>query len=729
MPLSPWHLPDGLTGLWGSLAAQSGYGDGEGSPAYVVAQARARGQHFVALADPLTALSGVRWQRMLTATLASEPVLALPGFQVDLQGSKMHGIEIMAATRLPHTTDLWDWTAAEPGILVSAPVEGWSQRTRLAQDLISLYHVPPLTIGEAQVAQVAMASAWASGQRQGLSLVTPASQPTWRVGALVSTHDASGVLAALRRGRTWITSDADLGLAVQSGASWPGDLVPLRSSLPLTVFYQDDEPATLEVLLGTRIVAQLPVASSARWSLRVRPTAGGAVWARAVQTDGDVAASSPLFVEGPAHPPGLRLNEVMPAPRADWNHDGLANPDDEWIEIYNRGPDAIDLYGWQLSDEPLDQGTNTDLGQTATGDTEANASEPGDADAALAGRRWRVATSHWLEPGQFILFFRTVTRLSLSDRGDQVHLLDPQGQVVDTLRWTRSPGTNRTWARTLDGGGSWVNDMAVTLGLPNLPPTPTPTPTPRPRPARRTPTPTPAPHELGEDIAAARSDPLGSPIVVRGQVTVPPGLVGKAVFYLQAGRAGLLVELAGTEPYPSLVPGDRVQVAGRLRSVRGELRLRVSTPADLQWAGPGPILPAARLRTGAVGETWEGTLVSLRGVIVRLQGSSLWLDDGSGVARITVPAAAGFKRPRMQRGEFWAVTGIVSQYGLRAPFNDGYRVLVREASDLTGGRAMAGVRAPEGVARPGSSRAAQPKPALPPRPAARPWRPAPHWLE
>ena len=216
---------------------------------------------------------------------------------------------------------------------------------------------------------------------------------------------------------------------------------------------------------------------------------------------------------------------------------------------------------------------------------------------------------------------------------------------------------------------------------------------------------------------------------MRGQVTVPPGVVGKAVFYLQAGRAGLLVELAGTGPYPSLVLGDRVQVAGRLRSVRGELKLRVSAPADLQWDGPGPILPAVRLRTGAVGETWEGTLVSLRGVIVRLQGSSLWLDDGSGVARITVPAAAGFKRPRMQRGEFWSVTGIVSQYGLRVPFTDGYRVLVREASDLTGSRPIVAGRAPEGVTRSGSSRAVQPKPALPPRPAARPWRPAPHWLE
>ena len=47
----------------------------------------------------------------------------------------------------------------------------------------------------------------------------------------------------------------------------------------------------------------------------------------------------------------LRLNEVLPAPsEIDWNGDGTANTNDEWIEVYNRGSAAIDLGGWLLDD-------------------------------------------------------------------------------------------------------------------------------------------------------------------------------------------------------------------------------------------------------------------------------------------------------------------------------------------------------------------------------------------
>ncbi|MCH1505029.1 MAG: lamin tail domain-containing protein, partial [Verrucomicrobiales bacterium] len=44
----------------------------------------------------------------------------------------------------------------------------------------------------------------------------------------------------------------------------------------------------------------------------------------------------------------LRINEIVAS-----NRSGLADEDGElsdWIEIYNEGPDAIDLAGWTLTD-------------------------------------------------------------------------------------------------------------------------------------------------------------------------------------------------------------------------------------------------------------------------------------------------------------------------------------------------------------------------------------------
>ena len=49
---------------------------------------------------------------------------------------------------------------------------------------------------------------------------------------------------------------------------------------------------------------------------------------------------------------GALLNEVMADPASDWDGDGAYNyEDDEWVEIYNPGPEPLDLTGWFLGDQ------------------------------------------------------------------------------------------------------------------------------------------------------------------------------------------------------------------------------------------------------------------------------------------------------------------------------------------------------------------------------------------
>ena len=49
---------------------------------------------------------------------------------------------------------------------------------------------------------------------------------------------------------------------------------------------------------------------------------------------------------------------------------------------------------------------------------------------------------------------------------------------------------------------------------------------------------------------------------------------------------------------------------------------------------------------------------------------------------VTVRSSLGWRRPYVNKGERWQVTGIVSQSAAAAPWNGGYRVLVRYPSDL-----------------------------------------------
>jgi hypothetical protein len=96
----------------------------------------------------------------------------------------------------------------------------------------------------------------------------------------------------------------------------------------------------------------------------------------------------------------VRLNEFLPAPQAvDWNGDGQANADDEWIELYNLGSQAVDLGQWMLDD-------------VAGGGTAP----------------YRIPSGVVIGPGQHLVLFRSTTGVALNDTGgDTVRLLWPDG--------------------------------------------------------------------------------------------------------------------------------------------------------------------------------------------------------------------------------------------------------------------------------------------------------------
>jgi hypothetical protein len=138
---------------------------------------------------------------------------------------------------------------------------------------------------------------------------------------------------------------------------------------------------------------------------------------------------------------GVRLNEVLPVPAAvDWDGDGSANERDEWIELYNAGPVAVDIGGWFLG----------------TGLTKAVV--------------YAIPKGTVLQPGAFAVFYRAGTGVVLDDGGDKVHLIDPGGVVVDQVAFG-ALDADTSYSR--DGQGAWHSNWSPSLGVPNLPPGPT----------------------------------------------------------------------------------------------------------------------------------------------------------------------------------------------------------------------------------------------------------------
>jgi DNA/RNA endonuclease YhcR with UshA esterase domain len=170
-------------------------------------------------------------------------------------------------------------------------------------------------------------------------------------------------------------------------------------------------------------------------------------------------------------------------------------------------------------------------------------------------------------------------------------------------------------------------------------------------------------------IAAARALPVGSRVTVDGTVSTPSGAFASSFFDVGFGvqddRAGIYVTLQ-TDLH--LVPGDRVRVTGVLADSFGLLVLLPDDPGDVDRRGHERPPEAQRVATGAVGESTEGLLVTVKATITRAPardddfGFKLFVDDGSGELQIFVNLQTGIDVSQLALGETVKITGFSSQF-------------------------------------------------------------------
>jgi hypothetical protein len=184
-------------------------------------------------------------------------------------------------------------------------------------------------------------------------------------------------------------------------------------------------------------------------------------------------------------------------------------------------------------------------------------------------------------------------------------------------------------------------------------------------------------------IGEARRLPLGTRVTVDGTVSTPSGAFASSFFDvgfgLQDRGAGIYVSL----PIDlRLAPGDRVRVTGDLADSYGLLVLIPDGPEDVERCGHGAPPAPRRVRTGSVGESTEGLLVSVKATIVDgpirdlPYGYKLFVDDGSGDLQIFVNLETGIDITTLALHQRIAVTGFSSQ------FEDHYEIDPRSPEDI-----------------------------------------------
>ncbi|MEW6232247.1 MAG: lamin tail domain-containing protein [Chloroflexota bacterium] len=430
----------------------------------------------------------------------------------------------------------------------------------------------------------------------------------------------------------------------------------LNAAQPATVFWDDlsftwDDPPTATAA-STSTLAPSPTAPASSTPTGPPPPSATPTLTRTyTPVPGPTATPSATTWVGvtptATAPPGnplafIYINEVLAAPRyMDWASDGVVNSDDEWVELYNAGEEAVDLSGWFLDD--------------ALGD---------------GSKRYQIPLGTSLPPKGYLVFFGKVTGLALNNDGDQVNLLWPDGRVADSTSYSKAH-YDRSFSRARDGQEPWTEDYPPSPGRPNQP--------------APTATPTPGSTQRAEfaltSLAQARRLASGTRLAVRGQVTVEAGIFSPGQFYVQDDDAGILVYVRRGEML-ALKEGDAVEVRGQIGNYRGEIQVQVESVADIQVLGHLQPWEPRRLATAQVASGNEGLLAVISGQVVELDGEDVYLDDDSGPARVHIHPRSGVRRPALWEGQALTVVGIVSRYSAQASPLGGYRLLPRYQRDF-----------------------------------------------
>jgi hypothetical protein len=126
----------------------------------------------------------------------------------------------------------------------------------------------------------------------------------------------------------------------------------------------------------------------------------------------------------------LILNEFLPRPGRDWNQDGVIDVNDEFIEVINVGKTDIDLSGYRLDDEALQE----------------------DADGVDQSSSPYNLPDITLKSGERYIFYASETGILLNDSGDTVRLIRRSGsKIVDAYTYGVVRYPDESWCRMPDG--------------------------------------------------------------------------------------------------------------------------------------------------------------------------------------------------------------------------------------------------------------------------------------
>ncbi len=319
------------------------------------------------------------------------------------------------------------------------------------------------------------------------------------------------------------------------------------------------------------------------------------------------------------------INEFLPDPEG-------SDTTGEWIELYNKGSEDVDLTDWQLD------------------------------DGAGGSKAYTFPKDATIKAKRYLVVYRTESGIALNNNGDSVWLFQPDGNLLDSVKYDDSD-TGVSYNRV---NGDWKWSTKLTPGAKNII-------------EELEDEEAAADEESVEDeeikeisISDAKKQEKGTKVKVQGVVAVPPGVFSDKVFYI----AGSGIQVYCYQGFPTLEIGDKVSLIGYISSYYNEVRIRVTSGDNIEVIGQGNEPKPHKVKTGEVNEGLEGSLIKTGGTVTRSAGRSFYINDGSGDVRVYIDKDTEIVKPKLKKGDYVSVIGVVSET------SSGYRILPRFQSDF-----------------------------------------------
>lgn len=353
------------------------------------------------------------------------------------------------------------------------------------------------------------------------------------------------------------------------------------------------------------------------------------------------------------------ITEVLPNPEGSDTVD-----EGEFIEIYNKGSEDIDLEGWQIDDED-------------------------------GGSSPHTIENKIIKSGEYLVFWRGESKLALNNSDEKARLIYPDGEIASEAYYEESAKDDFAYALNSDNNWQWTNmpTPGEANNISNLEEEESES------------------DESNEDSNSEESDTTtrtdssskkednekadsensniisikeaklkdkNTEIKVQGIVISEPSLFSDKTFYVQDTTSGIQIYFS-KEDFPKLELGDEITVFGKKSERSGENKINISDKEDVQVLSHKAPLKPKEIKTGELKEDYEGQLIKISGEVVKKSGNVFYLDDGSGKAKVYINKNTGIEKPEFEKGDKMTILGVESET------SSGYRLLPRYQSDIREG--------------------------------------------